>query len=189
MAKRVLTVACRIPGDFGEYVDFRSRTSLLDADFVLFRPTLGFWNHLVDTRNTPLPGTHSEDFQRTLIHWRTEISAAMNAGNTVFVLLSDIKRLILNPEHILDSIGSESRRTATNYDTLPYPVKVVGSTGTSMSLSQDQSLLREYWDHFGSEVNIEFIWLRQNISALLSPHDVATGSLGPSVAPRKTEEL
>ena len=40
MAKRVLTVACHIPGGFGDYVSFKSKASLLDADYVLFAPDL-----------------------------------------------------------------------------------------------------------------------------------------------------
>lgn len=39
--KTVFTVACEIPGGFGEYVGFASRASLLDADFVLFEPSIG----------------------------------------------------------------------------------------------------------------------------------------------------
>ncbi len=125
MTKRVLTVGCRIPGGFGEYVSFDSRASLLDADFVLFRPTLGL---------------HKGNLQHTVNHWRRELEDVLNAGNTAFVLLSDHKEVSL-----------ELGGVVTNYDVLPYPIDVVGSIGTSMTVNRGQSILSDYWQQFGAE--------------------------------------
>lgn len=42
MAKhRIFTVGFALPGDEFEYVEFDSDTTLLDADIVLFEPSLG----------------------------------------------------------------------------------------------------------------------------------------------------
>jgi hypothetical protein len=41
MAKnRIFTIGFDLPGDEFEYVEFRSDQTLLDADIVLFQPTL-----------------------------------------------------------------------------------------------------------------------------------------------------
>ena len=125
MMKRVLTVGCRIPGGFGEYVNFDSKASLLDADFVLFCPP--FW----------LP---NENPRQTIDHWRRELGDVLDAGNTAFVLLSDYKEITLG-----------HRDVVANYDVLPYPIAVVRSTGTSMTLSRGQSILGDYWQQFGAE--------------------------------------
>ena len=80
-----------------------------------------------------------------------ELTDVLNAGNTVFVLLSDLKQLNLNTDHLLNFFDSKPKRAVTNYDVFPYPIQIVSSTGTSMKLCQDQSLLGEYWQHFGAE--------------------------------------
>lgn len=125
MTKRVLTVGCRIPGGFGEYVSFDSRASLLDADFVLFRPTLGLYKG---------------NLQHAVDHWSRELEDVLSAGNTAFVLLSDYK-----------AVSLELGGVVTNYDVLPYPIEVVGSVGTSMTVNRGQSILGDYWQQFGAE--------------------------------------
>ena len=125
MMKRVLTVGCRIPGGFGEYVNFDSKASLLDADFVLFCPP--FW----------LP---NENPRQTIDHWRRALEDVLDAGNSVFVLLSDYREVSLGQSNVV-----------ANYDALPYPIAVVRSTGTSMTLSRGQSILGDYWQQFGAE--------------------------------------
>ena len=149
MTKRVLTVACRIPGGFGEYIGLLSKASLLDADFVLFCPTLP--STTSQYRDPILSAPDSERLQHAIQHWKRELTDVLNTSNTVFVLLNDLKQLNLNTDHLLDLFDSKSKRSATNYDVFPYPIQIVSATGTSMKLCQDQSLLGEYWQHFGAE--------------------------------------
>ena len=125
MTKRVLTVGCRIPGGFGEHVSFDSRASLLDADFVLFCPPLVL---------------RTDNLKHTIDHWNRELEDALDAGNTAFVLLSHYKEVTLGRKSVV-----------ANYDVLPYPIDVVRSTGTSMTLNQGQSILGDYWQQFGAE--------------------------------------
>ena len=125
MTKRVLTVGCRIPGGFGEYVSFDSKASLLDADFALFCPPLVL---------------RTENLKRTIDHWNRELEDALDAGNTAFVLLSDYREITLGRKSVV-----------ANYDMLPYPIDVVRSTGTSMTLNHGQSILGDYWQQFGAE--------------------------------------
>ena len=148
MTRKVLTVACRIPGDFGEYVDFKSKTSLLDADFVLFYPTLGYWSQIIDVRSSPLPVAHSEELQRAIVHWRTEINAALDAGKTVFMMLSDVNKVKLTSNNL--DLLLESNPVASNYDIVSN-LRVIESIGTSMRLASNNSLLAYYWQQFKNE--------------------------------------
>ena len=149
MTKRVLTVGCEIPGGLGEHISFQSKASLLDADFVLFCPTLP--PIISQYREPVLSASDSETLQLSIRHWERELTDVLNAGNTVFVLLSDLKQLNLNTDHLLNFFDSKPKRAVTNYDVFPYPIQIVSSTGTSMKLCQDQSLLGEYWQYFGAE--------------------------------------
>ena len=100
MTKRVLTVGCEIPGGLGEHISFQSKASLLDADFVLFCPTLP--PIISQYREPVLSASDSETLQLSIRHWERELTDVLNAGNTVFVLLSDLKQLNLNTDHLLN---------------------------------------------------------------------------------------
>ena len=132
---RVLTVACQIPGGYGEYVRFDSRTSLLDAEFVLFHPTFEGIRH-----RSSLSKGESEDVWQAITHWKRELVAVLQAGNTVLVMLSD-----------LESVDLNSRTVATNYDVFPSPVRLIESRGNSMVLARNARYLEDYWRQFGAE--------------------------------------
>ena len=137
--KRVLTVGCEIPGGYEEYVDFYSKTSLLDADIVLFQSTLRLFGWRPFDIDSSL-NTDPESNTQAISHWRQEFAAVLEAGNTLFVLLSPFERVSLRN-------GGE----ATNYDVFhPLISKNVGvAEGSSMLLDPGESLLRDYWRQFG----------------------------------------
>lgn len=149
MAKRVLTVGCEIPGGPGEFIDFQSKASLLDADFVLFYPTLG--SFVSPYSDSMLPGADPGKLQLSIFHWQKELTDVLDAGNTVFVLLSELRQLNFNTDHLLDLLDSKPKRIVTNYEVFPFPFQINSSTGDSMKLCEGQPLLREYWKHFGAE--------------------------------------
>ena len=158
--KNILTVACEIPGELGEYIEFDSKTSLLDADFVLFSPTLGpsRFDYIQSFRGKPrLSDTSSFQLQEAITHWKRELSDFLNAGKTVFVIMSDREEVYVRTGKKKYS-GSGRNRTATDivrplssYDLLPFPASVVESKGTSMRLHPSEDLLKEYWQQFGDE--------------------------------------
>ena len=127
MTKRVLTVGCEIPGGFGEYVNFDSKASLLDADFVVFCPTLGSRRVLgVRSSVSVLSEADSETLQNTIDHWKRELTDVLNAGNTVFVMLCDPEKIGIRTGNVLEAISGTSQ-VATNYAVLPYSLSVIAS--------------------------------------------------------------
>ena len=157
--RNALTVGCEIPGGLGEYVEFNSRTSLLDADFVLFCPNLGYYGYSSqDYQGKPLlSDTFSFQLQEAITHWRRELSDFLNAGKTVFVIMSDREEVYVSTGEKKYSGSGRNRITTnivcplSNYDLLPFPASVVESKGTSMRLHPREDLLREYWQQFGDE--------------------------------------
>ena len=157
MTKSVLTVACEIPGGYGEYIDFDSKASLLDADFVLFCPHFAAYS-LEDYRGKPLlSDDRSVAIQNAVLHWRRELLDFLKAGKTVFLILSDLQEVFVSTGEKQYSGTGRNRQTTnivkslSNYDLVPFPLRVVESKGTSMTLSPYEHLLREYWQHFGVE--------------------------------------
>lgn len=157
--KKILTVACEIPGGLGEYAEFNSRTSLLDADIVLFCPNLvGFHYSSEGYNGKPLLLEFSSfDLQEAISHWRKELGAFLNAGKTVFMIMIHRKEVYVKTGEKQYSGTGRNRQTThmvsllTNYDLLPFPAEIVESKGTSMRLQAGEHLLKDYWQQFGAE--------------------------------------
>ncbi len=159
MAKKILTVGCEIPGGFGKYVGIDSKASLLDADIALFYPTLvAFSLYSMERFNGKprLPDASSFRVQDAVSHWKRELVDALNAGNTVVIILCELEHAYVSTGEKQHSGTGRNRittnivRPLTNYDLLPLAVEVVESRGTSMALTRDGNILSEYWRQFGT---------------------------------------
>lgn len=154
--KTVLTVGFEIPGGFGEFVRINSKASLMDADFVVFLPTLGDYQFSgEDYMGKPLLSDHSSFLaQENMSHWRRELNDFLGAGKTVFIIMSDLEQVYVKTGERKYSGTGRNRQTTdmvtllSNYALLPFSPEIVQSRGTSMSLSSD-SVLKEYWHQFG----------------------------------------
>ena len=173
--KIVFTVACEIPSGVGQYVDIDSKISLLDADFVLFTPTLGLSiDDYVDSfQGKPsLSDYTSFQIQGMVTHWRRELSDFLNAGKTVFVNMSNLEDVYVSTGKKEYSGTGRNRQTTrlvrplSNYEMLPFSIDIVESKGTLMKLHPSGELLREYWQQFGSESNYN---VRIETSELFNP--------------------
>ena len=160
MAKKILTVGCEIPGGFGEHVSLYSKASLLDADIVLFYPSLVAYSLYVMERymgKPRLPDASSFIAQDAVTHWRRELLDALDAGKTVIIILSELEQVYVSTGEKQYSGTGRNRittnivRPLSNYDLLPLSVKIVESVGTSMALTPGENILREYWREFGDD--------------------------------------
>ena len=160
MAKNVITVGCEIPGGFGEHVSIDSQASLLDADMVLFHPTIDsfYWDHLRTYQGKPsLSENSSFRVQKAAEHWRKELLDFLGAGRMVFVVLTDLREVYVDTGERQYSGTGRNRQTTnlvrplSNYDLLPMSAKPVESRGTSMALTPGENILREYWKEFGAD--------------------------------------
>src|SRR5688572_12323003 len=90
MAKnRIFTVGFDLPGDEFESVNFDSDATLLDADIILFEPTLGNATGYESYNGKTLLNEYSSfSAKQHLDHWRSEIVAAVKAGKLVIVYLA-----------------------------------------------------------------------------------------------------
>ena len=156
--KKVLTVGCEIPGGFGEKLSFCSKDSLLDGEIVLFQPTISDYPAYGSYQGKPLYSESSSFLlQEAVAHWQKELAGALKAGKTVFLLLCDVGQAFVHTGEKKYSGTGRNRETTnivkpvSNYDTLPFSLKVVEAQGTSMALVPGNALLREYWQEFGSE--------------------------------------
>ena len=160
MAKNVITVGCEIPGGFGEHVSIDSQASLLDADIVLFHPTIDsfYWGQPRRYQGKPsLSEDSSFRVQKAVEHWRRELLDFLGAGRTVFIVLADLREVYVETGERQYSGTGRNRRTTTlvrplsNYDLLPISAKLIESIGISMVLTPGENILRGYWKEFGAD--------------------------------------
>jgi len=163
---RIFCVGFDLPTDDFEHISFDSDQTLLDADVVLFEPSLGNDVCYESYNGKPLLPEHASfSVKERITHWRNEIIAAVNAGKLVIVTL-------VKPEEKYRYTGDKtysgtgrSRVTTphvepiSSYDAVPNVSSVAAKTGQEIRLEKDAGFLAAYWNDFGRrcpyEVEIE----------------------------------
>jgi hypothetical protein len=92
--RTIVTIEFQIPGHSDLFLDFESRKSLMDHDIIFFTPILPYYEHSSVGGGYYLGkvcygDSGSFQLKEDLGHWKNELSNALRAGKTVFLLLSD----------------------------------------------------------------------------------------------------
>jgi hypothetical protein len=152
-AKTIFCVGVSLPGDEFEEIPFDSNRSLLDADIVLFEPSLAPYEGYKYYEGKPLIGEYdSAVVLDHLAHWRSELVAATNAGKLVIIYLarpSDVYRHTGRNQYS----GTGRNRQVTNivepvrsYAAVPTVERAVISEGLGMKLCNRCEFLMPYWN-------------------------------------------
>ncbi|MDB5542685.1 MAG: hypothetical protein JWQ89_4412 [Devosia sp.] len=161
MPKSILAVGLQLASDAVKTCEFSSRSSLLDADIVLFRPNIGeMYLPPLKWFQGKVSLDESESFQlrEAVAHWRREIMELVESGKNVFVFLTDFEEVYAATGSKEYSGTGRNRQTTThvspitNVSCLPISAKFIDTRGSIMILSQHGvEFLKEYWREFGSK--------------------------------------
>ena len=91
MSKQIVAVGCYVPDPDIESVPFKSNRSILDADIVIFCPTLK--DYVTDSTYAGQPvisQSDSVELKRHTDHWKSELTIALEHSKTVFLFLEEI---------------------------------------------------------------------------------------------------
>jgi len=155
-----------VPGEDIESIDFASDQSLLDADIILFEPTIGEPDYASHFQGKPSLAEHqSFRLKAQLDHWRSELTAAIEAGKLVIVFLATPTEVYAQTGERQYS-GTGRNRQVTNivgavssYRAIPFELDVHPRRGTSIVRTRELGVFAPYWDVFGDhspyEVTIE----------------------------------
>lgn len=179
MTKSILTIGIELASDAVKQVDFRSKLSLLDWDIVLFRPII---DDLIEGAGLyqgmpSLDDSGSLSLKESCEHWRREIKQASENGKTVIVFLAQEKKLFVRTGEET-YVGTGRNRTKTvhvqpysNYNSIPFPQKLVSTTGRAMKLVPlDAELLAPYWAEFGPISEYKLILPPESKACLVTKH-------------------
>jgi hypothetical protein len=168
--KTIISVDCVIPSDFSEFVTFDSNTSLLDANIILFNPSLAgfYFSSKTFQGKTSLNEARSFHLREAANHWRRELKNALLAGKTIFVFLNDLQEVFIDTGRREYSGTGRSRRTTEivekfdNYGILPIGISVTKSHGKEMKLTRSGEILADYWREF-SEYSLYKVLIEGNL--------------------------
>ncbi len=157
MSKRtVCSVDCEIPGGLSEFIDFESKTSLLDWHIILFNPSMiSFVYSNGSYQGKPcLNDDRSFRLREAADHWRHEIAEAFRAGKTIFIFLPQFQEVFVDTGKREYSGTGRNRRTTrivasfNNYHILPIQMEVKASEGKGIKLAKEADLIGDYWREF-----------------------------------------
>lgn len=157
MSKKILSVGFEFPGNAAEYVPLTSNRSLLDADIVIFQPAMRQHYNSYDAFKGRPKLSESDSFKAAedAAHWRSELNAALDAGKTIIIYLSELEEYYIYTGQQTFSGTGRSRVTTNivnpfnNYRFLPLSLnKVVPASGTEIKIAKDLKFLAPYWKEF-----------------------------------------
>jgi hypothetical protein len=159
-AKRstIFSVGYEFPGGVADSVDLESTRSLLDADIVVFESGIPHEFHKETFQGKPsLTEESSFKAKEALAHWRSEITAALEAGKLIVVFLASPQEVFAHTgERQFDGKGRNARITTvvdrlTSYEAVPIEAVIRAASGRGISAAGPLKYLATYWKEFGTD--------------------------------------
>lgn len=155
---RILSVGYEFPGGGIECVGFMSRRSLLDADLIIYEPTLGNYRSDESYKGKPaLTEDSSFRVDEALSHWRSELTEAIGAGKVIILFLASPKEVFVCTGR-KDYSGTGRSQTVTNfvipassYDAIPFKLQIQERSGDQIIAEGDLGYLAPYWSEFADD--------------------------------------
>ena len=160
--KTIFSVNTEVPVDDVLEIDYRSNQTLLDAEIILFTPSLNYY----ESDHSAFYGSSMVQGKRCLSqnssfkaleqnrHWKNEIAAAANSGKLVVVYLVVPDECFRHTGEKKSS-GTGRNQTVTNfvteissYDAIPFIANYSIKTGTKTRIIEAGSVIAPYWDEF-----------------------------------------
>ena len=161
MPRKIVSVGLDVPSDDVEIIEFDSDQSLLDADIVLYKPTLDD-NPFANLGGSTFMGkpslSESASFRvkERVNHWKSELRAAFDAGKLVMIFLATPNEVYVRTGK-KEFSGTGKNRQGENvvaplssYDAIPWLFPVTARRGTMIAPVKDLQYLSSYWSAFAT---------------------------------------
>jgi len=153
--KRIFTVGFDLPGDDLEYIPIDSDQTLLDADIILFEPSLPY-SYSDGSYNGKVCLSEYDSFntKEILDHWYSEIVSACNAGKVIIIYLTKPIELFRYTGKTDYSGTGRSRVTTkmvaeiSSYESVPKLNTTVAKSGKQIRIEANATYIKPYWKEF-----------------------------------------
>lgn len=160
MKKQIFTIGCTFPGKEENTYDFKSNQSLMDADLVLFQPSIPGYDYENSTyRGKKSYGdSASFEYKEQVKHWRKELKHFIASGKTVFIILCSKKEFYLKTgETSFSGTGKNQSKTSyvelnNNYGFLPIKIgNITPASGSHIELGKN-NLFKNFFKYFNKNL-------------------------------------
>lgn len=165
MSKKISTIGYEIPGFNTLELGFSSKSSLMDSDILLVAPDLPYYE-----RSSSGDGYYlgkvcygesaSFKLKEDLAHWKKELFNSLNAGKTVFLMLSEKSDFFVDTGSRSYSGSGRNRNTtinvaqSSNYELLPAGIGSIHSANGKEILFVGNPLFSKFFKSF--KPNLEY---------------------------------
>ena len=156
--KQIFSIGFSFPGDVVQQVDFLSDQSLLDADIIIYAPSIDGCVQSETFEGKPLLSDSSSfHAKQQLSHWKTELQAAVAAGKVVIIYLVRPEEVFIYTGEKQHSGTGRNQKTTSivnkicSYDALPLSIQVHARSGKEIRAAGDLKYLTTYWSEFGKD--------------------------------------
>lgn len=159
MSKKITSIGYEIPGHSNLAVEFSSKQSLMDSDIVLLAPELPYYE-----RSSAGGGYYlgkvcygesgSFRLKEDVLHWRKEMTNALLAGKTVFLLLSGREDYYVDTGTRSYSGTGRSRSTTINvtnghnYELLPATIGTIHTANGKEIIPTTNQTFKSFYEYF-----------------------------------------
>jgi len=157
--KKIASIGYEIPGHSDLLIDFSSKKSLMDYDVIIFAPILPYYN-LSSVGNGSYLGktcygeSGSFELGEDFNHWEKELTNALEAGKSVFFLLSDKEEFYVDTGSRSYSGSGRNRNTTinvkpgNNYEMLPVDIgKIIPASGKELVFTGN-GIFKNFFEKF-----------------------------------------
>ena len=153
--RNVVSVGYNIPGDTVESLEFKSNDSILNADIIVFAPSMsGYSGYESYAGKTLLNDADSALLREHVQHWRSELNISLQHGKTVFVIFSEAECCYYHTGR-REFSGTGRSRSITDvvesfdpYSVIPMLSQPHRSRGERIRPTQNVDQLNSYWQEF-----------------------------------------
>jgi hypothetical protein len=170
----VLSVGCQFVGSDIDMVPYDSDWSLLDAEIVLFQPSLGTSQSDGHYDGKPLlTKTSSPEVVERVNHWCSELKGAFSAGKLVVIFLNKPIDVYVHTGQQQHSGTGRSRvttdivRSLSSYAALPFLTTVTPKSGYEIAANGGVSFFAPLWTEFGEHFPQYEVWIDGKFTDIL----------------------
>jgi len=156
--RKIFSVGYPFPGGIAEQIPYDSDRSLLDADIVVFEPTIEYYSADEWYQGKPSLSEHSSFAVRQhSVHWHSELKAAVECGKTILLFLAKPEVVFVDTGQRQYSGTGRNRQTTrivtelSSYEAVPVDLEVQARSGEEIAAVGDLKYLASYWKEFGAQ--------------------------------------
>lgn len=168
MKKEILTIGYKIPTFDENDVDFYDDLSLMDADLLVVSPEAltprGRWVEMTTSDGGCYDVEASRVYKQKIDHLKKEIGDFLNAGKTVFILLTKKEELMLAQNVSTEKKGTRnySIEMYGNYNFLPIDIGTLTSAAGKHIEFSGNPTFSDFYEKFSS--NLEYQLYLENLN-------------------------